>query len=527
MKPAATPKEEAGGGHALYALLVTALLPLGVLFVLRAFDVPLGKPGKFIYRYSPLAVLRLAALPPALALGAVLAGGLWLLLRDRRVYRLLGGIALAGATLVLGSWIFTAPPQFRSQTFFNMLSPSHDGAFVIEAGYARRVGVRQYLRAFPQRTRTPPAEMKGTRVISNPPGATLLAVAVAEWLESSPALAGAVFRLVGEPDLSPKDRGRATFAMGYALALLICWLLAAPLLYCIGRLLLPPAPAAAFMVVCLVTPATLMFAPGKDPAQLLTVCACLYLWLLGWRRERPWAAAAAGAAAAGACLVSLVHVWIALVTLGATLLATPPAGRRRVVRGLLLALGGFLAAAGALWLAADCNLPATAWAAARAQASVTRGPDAMPLAWQTLGVPLFLLFCGPGVLFPLAWVASGGARWGFADGGTPPPDALPDATQRRLGGWLIVLAAGVMVATVGFTNVETPRLWIPFVPLLVLGALLRLPALARPTRAAATLLVALVFLQVAASAAQWSLMDAREAEFRLLLDATHAPRMFR
>ena len=517
------PKRETGVGTAVYVLLVAGLLPVGVLFVLRAFDVPLGEPGKFLYRYSPLTTLRLGALPPALGMGVVLAGGVWLLLQPRRVYHVLGGVALAGATLVLGSWVFTAPPQFRSQTFFNMLSPSHDGAFLIEALHVERTGVRRYLRAFPRRARTPVAEMKGTRVISNPPGATLLAVAVAHMLESSPALSRAVYRLVGEPDLPPEDRPKATLAMGYALALLLLWLLAAPLLFGVGRLFFPAASSGVFMVTCLFTPATFMFAPGKDPAQLLTVAACLYLWLLGWRRNRAWVAAAAGATAACACLVSLVHVWIALIVLVATLLATAPGERRRwMQRCLWPAVGGFLACAAALWVVADVNLPATAWATARSQAAVTRGEDAMPLPWQAVGIPLFLLFCGPGVLFALVWPAADRALSGKRGqcGG------VSSGTDPRLGGWLLVLAAGVMLATVGFTNVETPRLWIPFVPLLMLGAMLRLPVLARPGRSAGVVLVMLVFLQVAVSAAQWSMMDAREAEFRLLIGATGGPRMF-
>ena len=83
-----------------------------------------------------------------------------------------------------------------------------------------------------------------------------------------------------------------------------------------------------------------------------------------------------------------------------------------------------------------------------------------------------------------------------------------------------------MIATVGFTNVETPRLWIPFTPLLLLGGALQLSAFRQPGRKAAVLLAVLVFAQFAVSAAQWSLMDARETEMRLLEQPEGGPRFF-
>jgi hypothetical protein len=72
-----------------------------------------------------------------------------------------------------------------------------------------------------------------------------------------------------------------------------------------------------------------------------------------------------------------------------------------------------------------------------------------------------------------------------------------------------------MLLTVGFTNLETPRLWIPFVPLLLLGSLLRIEALRQPSRRVALALAVLVATQVTAAALQWSFMDMRETESRL------------
>ena len=72
-----------------------------------------------------------------------------------------------------------------------------------------------------------------------------------------------------------------------------------------------------------------------------------------------------------------------------------------------------------------------------------------------------------------------------------------------------------MLATVGFTNLETPRLWIPFVPLLLLGGMLRIEALRQPSRRLALALALLVATQITAAALQWSFMDMRETETRL------------
>jgi hypothetical protein len=55
---------------------------------------------------------------------------------------------------------------------------------------------------------------------------------------------------------------------------------------------------------------------------------------------------------------------------------------------------------------------------------------------------------------------------------------------------------------------------------------LQLSWLRRPNRQAAALLATLVFLQFAAAAAQWSLMDMREAETRLLQTGDHPARLF-
>jgi hypothetical protein len=302
-----------------------------------------------------------------------------------------------------------------------------------------------------------------------------------------------------------------TLCTGFSIALLLLWLLAGPCLYAAARVFFTPAPAAVLAVVCLFSPMTLLFAPGKDPAQLLTVALPLWLWLVGWRHRRSGAALLAGGAFVLACLVSLVHVWIAAIVLIATGLSTHREDLRYVAyRGVLPAVLGAIVVIGALRLGCDLDLFATAWAAARAQVTITRGVDAMPIAWQLLGIPLFLLFASPA----LWWLGLSLLR-----------QRLPDQ-DARFGLGLLCGSAVVMVATVAFTNVETPRLWIPFTPLLLFGAALQLPAFRRAAAHRAALLTVLVFVQFAVAAAQWSRMDAREAETRLLQDEQGKARFF-
>lgn len=492
-------------------LALAVLVPLAATILLFKLRVPLGKPEEFVYLYSPIVPQRLVALPWAFLVAALLGSGAWLAFSQRK-WPNRTGLSLIGIGCLAGTaWAYFAPPHFCHQHFFNMYSPSQDGAFLTEARYVRRVAVRNYLADFPTRTEAPTEQMRGTRVTSNPPGTTLVAVATLSLLERSPWLTQAAYRLGTDQELPPKYARMVTISTAFACALLLLWLFAAPFLYWSARVFFPPASAAVCTAICFFSPATLLFAPGKDPAQLLTVALPLWLWLLAWRRERSWAAVLAGGTFVFACLVSLVHVWVAAVVLAATVFATRAGQRRRIgLRIGLPMLAGVLVVIGGLAVFADLNFFATAWSVARAQAEVTRGKDAMPLVWQALGVPLFLLFAGPALWSTTLW----SSRRRLRD---------PEA---RFGLYLMLGAAVVMLTTVGFTNIETPRLWIPFTPLLLLGGALQLSVFRQQGRKAAVLIAALAFAQFATSAAQWSLMDARETEMRLLEQPAGGARFF-
>jgi hypothetical protein len=492
--------------RARLVLLVAALVPLATTALLRQGHVPLGCPGRFVYLYSPIAAYRLAALPAAVALAVVLGAGTWLAGAGSARRRRWSLTLLAGGAIALAVWAYVAPPYFRNQHIFNAESPSQDGAFVQEA--LRVTSLREYLYDFPRRAQMPPAAMRGTRVVSNPPGATLVAVGVERLVQRFPLLRElALGPLVHElPPTESVGALQHTQAVGLVFfwVLSALWVLAAGALYWLARLFLPPATAAAYALCCVFTPATLLLTPGKDPAQLLTVALPLYLWLRAVRRDRVVPAVLAGLLLPLVCLVGLVHLWMAAIALAATWLAAEQ--RRNMLLRLALP-AGVAAVLGTLGLYLLCNvdLIAIVRSVARAQAEVTRGPNAMPLAWQLLGVPLFLLFVGPAWWTTTAWAAL--PRLGLHG---------PVDRDTRLGRYLLIAAPAVMLATVAFTNLETPRLWIPFTPLLLLGALLQLGALRRPDRRVALLLALLVAVQVVAASLQWSLMDMREAETRLV-----------
>ena len=516
-RPASAPPDGEPPARALFLLVLAALGPLTVLVVLEQLAVPLGCPGRFVYLYSPFGALRLVAALPALALGVLLALAVLRTAGTQRAGVGLALAAIAGAGLTV--WAYRAPPQHVGQHILNAHSPSHDGAFAVEAWSV--TAVRPYLRDFAARAQTPPEQMRGTRVISNPPGATLLAVAVARLLAAAPALREAALAGIRD-ELVPQTHDSVALGLAYFWALTVLWAAAAPVLYAVGRQFWPPPTALVFAVGAWAGPAPLLFTPGKDPAQLLTVAVPLLLWMTAVRGRGgvAWAAAAlAGTTAVLGCVASLVHVWVAVIVLVAGARAIGAAGRRHFGHIALAACGGGALAVVLLAALADLNLPAVLASVARAQARVTRGPDAMPLAWQALGVPLFLLLAGAGFWSAALWAV--GARDGR------PPLPAHDKTERpeagsigldraRFGRGLVGLTALVLVATVGFTNIETPRLWIPFMPLLLLGLLLQPAWLQAPRPRATRLLALLVLLHVAAAALQWSRLDVREAELRLV-----------
>ncbi len=513
---------------AFIAVFCTAcLLPLAALAALRLAAIPLGQADYLIYRYSPLWLARLIITVPAL-LGALLAMGLMFAARHRPGWLWPG---VAAVCLALGMWTWIAPPRAILQHTLNMMSPSHDGAFVAES--ARVVDVGDYLRGFDERIQQSVAEMRGTRILSNTPGMTLLAVAVRRAIvPGTGERPGALHQMLLDSSMdrsSPELVRRQLLLIDYALVLLVMWITSGIVAYGLGRVLLSPLGAGAFAVLAMFNPATVHFSPGKDSAQLLTINLMLWAWLAGWRYKSAWRSAAAGALLVIGMSLGLVHLWVALAAAAATLFVSArseklPGVRWWLVKNLLPMLLGSVAVMVVAAIVWGWNMPATFLAVTRRYAQLQAELEAGRLdrgLWLMIGIPLFLLFVGPG-LWTVGWIA---ARAGCLRAAAPV--GLP----------LAIATTSAMLATVWLgTPAELPRLWIAFLPPLTLGLMASSRLFARPSaepadaprslmasensptppRRIAVLAGTLVAAQIATTALHFCFLDVRESEYRLI-----------
>jgi hypothetical protein len=569
----------AGSAPSLTAVFLAASMPLAVLWVLFLADVRLGQPHLF-YRYSPLAAERLGRASWAILIGltgtAALAyalrpltativsrgsrplshpghrsatsraGGRGTVRPDARRGRSprIGSAAavVAGACYAaLVAWTYFAPPQYPSQIVFNLESPSHEGAFTAEA---RRIDdPRQYLRSgFLAGLERTPEEMRGRRVLSNPPLPTIAAWLLQRFMADRPSLTGwVVEQTPGLAEVEDATR-RADFASHMVGAMLMtlpwgCSILPA---WWLCRRWFSPAGAACIALAIVFNPSTVNFSPGKDPAQMLTVLVLMWgalgAGVAPLERGSPWKAGLTGAAFAASTMLGLIHVWVMAILIGATLWHAAARGggavrewSARVALPILVGAALVVAAAQALlgW-----NLPKTVLAAGLRYGEIQEGIVADPWYLTLVGLPLFLLFVGP-----MFWILLVAARRGSED------------EPARLGVRLLICTLAVMAYTYVFANNnETPRLWMPFIPLLLVGMTLRSgvlratggdrssndeggggvarsggaslrgsaaddPPVAAPWGLRVCLLV--IALQVVVTALHWSMMDVREAEYRM------------
>lgn len=468
------------------------IVPALTLRALFDLNVPLGESGAFVYRYSVVWVLRLERCWPLIPLTAAAVGAAWLFARSATRHWLALG---ASAIVIIGlaAWTWWLPPEPVSQHFFNFSSPSQDGAFVLEA--REGTPAPEYLHGFDARLRRSPAEMQGTRVLSNPPGMTILAIEVSRWIRPHLSPPGPFERLLLKNDVPTE--GIADYVETTSMSAILCalWALSAVFAYLLGRLWLSPAGAALLAVVVTFNPATVNFSPGKDAAQLLTINAMLWAWFAAWRQARPWLATVAGAVLVVGLCFGLIHLWIAIAALAAT--AWEEKNRRRVIQYIFLAAAGALAVVGVVYLAIGWNIPGTLWAVSRRYADVQKTIHVNHVLWFFIGLPLFLLFLSPGV-------------WTIA--------ALDVRRPRRgFGRRLLICTAAVMLFTylIGVTY-ELPRLWIAFLPELTLAVMADRPLLhgrtpRRTWRAIALIAVA----QISLTAIFASFLDVRESDYRL------------
>ncbi|MGB7156471.1 MAG: hypothetical protein WBD40_00310 [Tepidisphaeraceae bacterium] len=480
-------------------LAVSSLILLAALVVLHRLDIRLGQ-GSFAYRYSPLYGYRVVRAAPTVLLAGAAVVAVWFLCVYPQRRRL--GLALFTlATASLVAWTWWAPPQQFLQHTFNFHSPSHDGAFVLEARAANGPG--DYLRNFEGRLALSTEEMRGTRVLSNPPGMTLIAMGAMRVFPPNPKDPWALDRwaLATPPGILQTTTWPS--ALRVALATWAMWALSGLFAYLLGRAFLSAPGAAVFTLIVLFNPSTVHFVPGKDPAQLLTINAMLWTGLAGWRRGSTLLAAISGALLMAGTLIGLIHVWVALAA-GAAVAwqtwRTREPMSRLIVRTLLPAAGGAVVFALAIYLASGWNPITGLLAVQRSFARVQPQIAVNHTLWLFIGLPIFLIFTSPAF-----WTAAllSGRRIRRGDG---------------FGRRLLICTLAAMAATYVFgVPYELPRLWVVFLPPLALGAMIDLPmfhAEQSPRRVWRPLAM-IVAVQILFTSLHWTMFDVRESEYRL------------
>jgi hypothetical protein len=364
---------------------ISFVIPFLVLFTLIALDVRLGE-GYFAYRYSPIRGVRTPRAFVAIVIGLLTCGAIWMFVRNRRS----AGLGLFALTVALwGWWVWWAPPYPWTQHMFSFTSPSSDGAFVVES-HLKVQSLPVYLRSFPERLKTSIDDMHGTRVLSNPPGMTILADIIAKQMPGREALER---RLVERGDADADGVRPIAAALRVAMALCAIWAAAGVFAYTLGRLFLSPAGAVVFAVAAIFNPCAVDFAPGKDPAQLVTVTAMMWAWFAAMKKGNHLLAALAGAILVIGSTFSLVHIWVAL----ATFAATRWHDRRDIVKNTIAAGVGAAFVIIATYLAIGWNIPGTLLAVSRRWGEIQHTFTMNRTIWYLIGLPIFLLFLSPAV----------------------------------------------------------------------------------------------------------------------------------
>jgi len=492
------------------------VIPLGILLVLMGANVRLGQ-GYFAYRYSPVRAIRTQRAAPVILIGAAAAGAVVLLGRRERKYRVAGVAALAAALGGAGVWSWFGPPAYANQQMFNMTSPSSDGAFVMETREIK--SLPQYLRDFPERLKLTPAQMGGTRVLSNPPLTTVVAYLLrGDAYETTDRPSSEMERwLQSEHGVAPEQAREIAYSLRVSIVLCALWTLSGVAAYLLGRVFLSPAGAAVFAVIVTFNPCTLHFVPGKDPGQLLSINLMLWAWFLAWRRRSPLLGALGGAILTLGATAGLIHIWVALIAVIAT--AWEAWRTRAGIAGMTMILvNAFAAGAGALavisaaYFVLDWNIPRTLLAVSNRWGEIQRTFVMNRTIWFAIGLPIFLLFLAPGF-----WTLAGlsvrrrrGRRRRI------------NLQRLNFGARLALCTVAVMLfiyVVMGVTY-ELPRLWVAFLPPLALGLAMDQPLLRGGWREGGhrrvgLALALIVIAHVAFAAMHWTLFDAREAEYRL------------
>lgn len=411
------------------------------------------------------------------------------------------GVASVIFYFALILWTFFAPPNFLEQHAFNMLSPSHDGAFLLEAQHV--TSLTAYVSSgFYERLQMSPEQMRGRRILSNPPGMTLVCLSAIRTVNASPVLLDRSIQSFELQDLDREQQITISAGLYVALLMTLLWGLSLWPAYLLARLWLPTWSAAAVAFCGVFNPATIVYTPGKDPMQLLTSLAIAYLICSASSKQKPFYGILAGVVTTIGLTIGLIHAWILAIALLATLLlAGNFNGLRSWLRSVFMPCAAGLLIVFILGYAiVGWNIPLTIWRVAHRYGQIQPPIITSPIYWTLIGLPLFLLFIGP-----CPWIQVLGMNRDVSN------------ENSRAGRAILICTAAVMLYAYFFANnSETPRLWIPFVPLIILGLALRRQMFQVDSPGGRSFCTRLILIQLVLTIATWTLIDARESEWRLV-----------
>jgi hypothetical protein len=498
-------------------LILFGSVTLLALIGMRTFKVPMGQG--FAYRYSDLAEMKVAMkIWPAIFTLLPIALSAYLIANPRRPWI---GLSLGMFSMVLLSlWTALGIPQAVRQHCINLVSPSHEGAFVLEAHGIP--SLPDYLRNFNTYIHRPVRAMGGTRVLANPPGMTILAVAERRAFPIRMSSPTWLERMLTDQQGIDEDEATLMFAHGlrFGMILLAMWALSAPLAYLLGREFMAPLGAALFALLVTFNPCTVHFSPGKDAAQLLTVNAMLLAWFAGVRRDRTWATAIGGAVLLVGAICGLIHFWIAIAALAASGWQAWSDGdlRRVLLKHVTSATLGFLLLAGLIYLISGWNCLSTLVATGRLYDKVKNTIGINETLWLFIGLPIFLLFVTPAFWASAVLMFRRGPRAVASRfrKSTPPDPRNRQATPNGARLLACVVISMALSYALG-VSWELPRVWIAYLPLLFLAVMIDVPLFKYANRRALRPILTIAIVSVIFTVIHWTMLDVRESEYRSII----------
>lgn len=478
------------------------LTAFSILYVVA--ELPTGGSGQLteLYADQPGWIMAVWSVAPAVAiilLGLGLSHPAGSSVHDQRFRRWIPWLLVAVSFWSLKSAIHLRVAGSASNDFY-FTAATGPGAFTAQAMKIENAG--DYLLHFPETGGRHWSEFGGTRVISNPPGVTLLIYGCRRLLEACPGL---LEFYTEEPpprqDASSEVkrnyllRGLTQFAADVFLALAALGM--APLWW-LAQALLPPekAPMAATLAVFI--PSLYVYSYCKDAFQMSMT---LWFW---WSVHRAWfGKSAAASLSAGVCLFVGLQFSLSFLVAAVVVAAVAVAGRFTGERALspwqpgklwlLFAAfaAGFLGPLALLWATTGYQPLLGLVSAYRGHALYHKDFGQPYSVWIWLNLFHLILFIGGPAAASLLLTAGSQVR-----------SAIQRRSIRGLDPYFLGVSAVFVLLNFSGKNLgEVARLWLFFMPAFILAS----ERARQPKRPIPPAAVALILLLQAVQAAVFTL----------------------